>query len=107
MAENDGITNVNETLDCSLYANLIFANGIEYCFESGSCGQHDIFEDEQEFEEFTNEQATRKLYEYWKNYHLKEVTNEQEQEIMQLVEQLPTDYKEIENTIKSYLEKYV
>ena len=64
-------------------------------------------EDEEEFEEFTDEDATKKLYKYWKQYHLKEITDEQEKDINQLLEKLPTDYNEIENIIKTYLQKYV
>lgn len=107
MAADEGVNTLYDTLDCSLYSNLIDVDGVEYCFESSSCGQHDIFEDEEEFEEFTDEDATKKLYKYWKQYHLKEITDEQEKDINQLLEKLPTDYNEIENIIKTYLQKYV
>ena len=94
-------TNADEK-DCSLYNERIIVDGIEYAFESSSCGQCDIRG--AGIKEFTNKKAVEKLLNLWDNYQLKEISDEIAQEIEELVKTLDID---IEEKISEYISKYI
>lgn len=94
-------TNADEK-DCSLYNERIMADGIEYAFESASCGQHDIRKDG--VKEYVNKKAVEKLLNLWDEYHLKEISTEFAQEVEELVKTLDID---IEEKISEYIRKYI
>ena len=77
-------------IDCSCTDYEIYMpNGDTINFETGSCGQCDIRE-EPNFENtiFTDKEDVMKLLEFWDNFHLKEITEAQEQEINNLLNEL-------------------
>ena len=78
-------------IDCSCtdYEVDDMTNGDTINFETVACGQVDIRE-EPDFEKtvFTNKEAVMKLLEFWDNFHLKEITEVQEEEINNLLNEL-------------------
>ena len=78
-------------VDCSCtdYEVDDMPNGDTINFETESCGQVDIRR-EPDFENtiFTNKEAVMKLLEFWDNFHLKEITEVQEEEINNLLNEL-------------------
>ena len=64
-----------ETLDCSLYPELIEVDGKDYIFISTSCGQHDTRD---EVEEFVDKKLYDDIHELWDNYHLKNIEDNEE-----------------------------
>ena len=78
-------------IDCSCtdYEVDDMPNGDTINFETEGCGQIDIRE-EPDFEKtvFTNKEAVMKLLEFWDNFHLKEITEVQEEEINNLLNEL-------------------
>lgn len=106
MAEDGEIETLADERDCSLYSERIEVDGTEFAFESSTCGQYDIFESEDEtIIEFTDEESVKKLYDFWQKYHLKEITEDTEAEILQVIEKL--ENIGIENTIEYYVRKYI
>ena len=67
MADDMGI---DGAIDCSLYPETYTIDGIDWYFESMSCGQHDT---RGEMAEYVNEDAYNVLHELWDKYHLKQV----------------------------------
>jgi hypothetical protein len=107
MASDEGIDTIADEKDCSLFDSRIYVNGIEYAFESSSCGQHDIMEDE-EMVEFTKKELVLKMYEYWKQYHLKEVDGKVLADILETMQKLEEFDKystKAEEIIKNYVEE--
>ena len=80
-----------DIIDCSCtdYEVDDMTNGDTINFETVACGQVDIRE-ETDFEKtvFTNKEAVMKLLELWDNFHLKEITEVQEEEINNLLNEL-------------------
>lgn len=79
-----------DIIDCSCTDYEIdMPNGDTINFETESCGQCDIRR-EPDFENtiFTNKEAVFKLLEFWDNFHLKEITEAQEEEINNLLNEL-------------------
>ena len=78
-------------IDCSCtdYEVDDLTSGDTINFETVACGQVDIRE-ETDFENtiFTNKEAVMKLLEFWDNFHLKEITEVQEEEINNLLNEL-------------------
>ena len=78
-------------VDCSCtdYEVDDMPNGDTINFETVACGQVDIRK-EPSFENtvFTNKEAVMKLLELWDNFHLKEITEVQEEEINNLLNEL-------------------
>ena len=75
---DEAINNDNigmETLDCSLYPELIEVDGEDYIFISTSCGQHDTRD---EVEEFVDKKLYDDIHELWDNYHLKNIEDNEE-----------------------------
>ena len=87
----DSIYDYRDIIDCSCtdYEVDNMPNGDTINFETGSCGQVDIRE-EPDFKGtvFTNKEAVFKLLEFWNNFHLKEITEAQEEEINNLLNEL-------------------
>lgn len=102
MARDAGICTNADERDCSIYMKRIYVDGIEYAFESSSCGQHDIRKDG--VKEYTNKKAVEKLLNLWDLYHLKEVSDEITEEVEELAKTLDTD---IEEKISEYISKYI
>ena len=76
-------------IDCSCTDYEVDINGDTINFETVACGQVDIRE-EPDFKGtvFTNKEAIFKLLEFWDNFHLKEITEAQEEEINNLLNEL-------------------
>ena len=77
-------------IDCSCTDfEVSLPSGDTINFETGSCGQVDIRE-EPDFKGtvFTNKEAVMKLLELWDNFHLKEISKAQEEEINNLLNEL-------------------
>lgn len=87
----NSIYDYRDIIDCSCtdYEVDDMLNGDTINFETVACGQVDIRE-ETDFENtiFTNKEAVMKLLEFWDNFHLKEITEAQEQEINNLLNEL-------------------
>ena len=86
----NSIYDYRDIIDCSCTDfEVIVHNGDTINFETVACGQVDIRE-ETDFENtiFTNKEAVMKLLEFWDNFHLKEITEAQEQEINNLLNEL-------------------
>ena len=69
-------------IDCSCTDYEVDINGDTINFETVACGQCDIRR-EPDFENtiFTDKEAVMKLLEFWDNFHLKQITEAQEEEI--------------------------
>ena len=87
----NSIYDYRDIIDCSCtdYEVYDMPNGDTINFETESCGQCDIRR-EPDFENtiFTNKEAVMKLLEFWDNFHLKEITEAQEEEINNLLNEL-------------------
>lgn len=105
MAENEYISTNADEKDCSIYSNRIYVDGIEYAFESISCGQHDIRDEG--IKEYTNKAAVETLLDLWDNYHLKKVDDNIVEKVAQLQTELELDCVEEENKIAGYIKKYL
>ncbi len=77
-------------IDCSCTDfEVDMPNGDTINFETESCGQCDIRK-QPNFKNtvFTNKEAVFKLLEFWDNFHLKEISKAQEEEINNLLNEL-------------------
>ena len=76
------IYDYREVIDCSCTDYEVDINGDTINFETVACGQCDIRR-EPDFENtiFTDKEAVMKLLEFWDNFHLKQITEAQEEEI--------------------------
>lgn len=87
----DSIYDYRDIVDCSCTDYEIWFGevGDTINFETVACGQVDIRE-EPDFKGtvFTNKEAVMKLFELWDNFHLKEITEAQEEEINNLLNEL-------------------
>ena len=61
---------IDGAIDYSLFPEDYTIDGIDWYFESMSCGQHDT---RGEMAEYVNEDAYNVLHELWDKYHLKQV----------------------------------
>ena len=106
---------ITDFKDCSCtdYETTL-KNGQTINFETISCGQCDIRENKEEFENiiFTNKKAVLLLLDLWDDYHLKNIENnikEIEKKINIILESLKEyeryEHKNIENFIKKYIEE--
>lgn len=64
-----------ETLDCSLYPEIIEVDEKDYIFVSTSCGQHDTRD---EVEEFVDKKLYDDIHTLWDNYHLKNIEDNED-----------------------------
>ena len=96
-------------VDCSCtdYEVDDMPNGDTINFETVACGQVDIRE-ETDFENtiFTNKEAVMKLLELWDNFHLKEITEVQEEEINNLLNEL-APFEEWETKFEDFIKDNV
>ena len=85
----NSICDYRDIIDCSCTDYEVDINGDTINFETESCGQVDIRE-EPDFKGtvFTNKEAVMKLLELWDNFHLKEISMVQEEEINNLLNEL-------------------
>lgn len=75
---------IGDLMDCSLYPEVVESNeGIEYIFESGCCGQYDSRKD---VESYITQNGYNRLMAYWDKYHLKEIDEQTEKEIIILLD---------------------
>lgn len=96
----DECYDIRDAIDCSLYPEIIEVDGVEYCFESGSCGQHDTRE---EMEVYTNKAAYDLLHKLWDEHHLHKVDESVIAEVEALDETLSTINEE--EWIANYIEE--
>jgi hypothetical protein len=87
--------------DCSLYPEIIDVDGVDYYFESGSCGQHDTRGD---MKEYVNEDAYNLIHKLWDKYHLKNVSNVGE-DVTAIVDKLSKELSKVdeEEWIREYI----
>lgn len=85
MARDNG-TDVQDIVDCSLYSNIINVDGVDYYFESGSCGQCDTRE--YGMDEYVNQEAYNLLHELWDEYHLKKVGDDVVEKVNKIIDML-------------------
>lgn len=87
----DSVYDYRDIIDCSCtdYEVNDLPSGDTINFETVACGQVDIRE-EPDFKGtvFTNKQAVMKLLELWDDFHLKEISMVQEEEIESLLNEL-------------------
>jgi hypothetical protein len=95
----DECYDVRDALDCSLYPEIIDVDGINWYFESGSCGQHDTRKEG--MDEYVNQEAYDLLHELWDVYHLKKVDNDVVEKVNKLVDML----EEIDE--EAWIEDYI
>lgn len=81
-----------DTVDCSLYPEILDVDGEEYIFISSSCGQHDTRD---EVEEFVDEKLYNDIHEMWDNYHLKDIGDNEN--AMNLYKSVLDRMREIDN----------
>lgn len=106
MAEDQGIDTNADELDCSAYPVKIKVDGVQYAFESMSCGQHDIRDEG--LKECVSQSKVDALLYLWDNYHLKEIKTDN---LKDMIEDLQKDLFMSEETqqkiISMYIEKYI
>ena len=90
LAEENG-EDVTDTRDCSLYNETINIDGVEWYFQSGSCGQHDT---RGEMKAYTNRSAYNQIHGLWDKYHLKAV----DQAVIEKVNQIGKTLAKIDET---------
>lgn len=91
---------IYDIMDLSLYPELYIINDSEWYFESSSCGQHDTRE---EMEFYTNKEYYDKLHELWDKWHLEKITDDIENEVISIMEELCKVNEE--EWIKNYIEE--
>ena len=90
-----------DTVDCSLYSEILDVDGEEYIFISSSCEKHKT---KDEVEEFVDKQLYDDIHTLWENYHLKNI--EDNEEAMTLCKSVLDRMKEIdEEVIVDYIRK--
>jgi hypothetical protein len=95
----------HDVIDCSCTDYEIDHNEKTINFESTCGGQHDVRE-ENDFKDmtFTNKKMFDKIMYYWDNYHLKEVNEEQQEEIKKIMN---SDYSEYSDKFYEFIEKNI
>lgn len=98
-------TYYDDIVDCSCtYLQLDTKDGLVN-FETISCGQHNIKEDEFYNDiVFTDKEVVLELLDMWEQYHLKEFTTEQVTRLNELLDKLePYDYDTNEENVKEFV----
>ena len=77
--------------DCSCTDYEITVNDTKYNFDSTCSGQHDIRE-ESNFEDFiyTNKKAFNLIMKLWDNYHIKKLSDEENEKVDNMIEEINT-----------------
>ena len=107
-AKNDFVGSIydyRDIIDCSCtdYEVYNMPNGDTINFETVACGQVDIRE-EPDFKNttLTDKEAVMKLLELWDNFHLKEISKAQEQEINSILESM-SSYEPYEDKFEDFI----
>lgn len=90
-----------EIKDCSCTNYEIDYKNITINFETVGCGQHDV-RDDSDFEDmiFTDEKLFNNIMYYWNNFHLKEINDEQIEEIKKIMN---SKYEEKSNAFYEFI----
>lgn len=91
--------------DCSCTDYELEKDGVTFNFETTSCGQYDIREAD-DFQDmiFTNKEGFELLMKLWDNYHLKDITNNEEfKKDFEKMDKLLTDYEEYEEKAENFI----
>lgn len=80
-----GESTYEDLMDCSLYPYEVEANNGTYAFNSYSFGQLDPTE---KMEFYTNEKAFCDLIDFWKEFHISEIDEENMQKLMKVIHKL-------------------
>lgn len=100
----DECYDVRDAMDCSLYPEIIEVDGVNWYFESGSCGQHDTRKDG--MEEYTNKNAYDILHAIWDEYHLSDIRKHGgEANIRECIEDITKILSEIDE--KEWIKDYI
>ena len=102
----DYYSDYTEIRDCSCTNYELTNNEKTINFETSGCGQHDVREDS-DFEDmiFTDEKLFNDIMYYWDNFHLKQVSDEQIEEIKTLMASNFVEYSEdFETFIKNNID---
>lgn len=100
----NSIYDYRDIIDCSCTDYEVdMPNGDIINFETVAWGQCDIRE-EPDFKNtaFTNKEAVFKLLEFWDSFHLKEITEAQEQEINSILESM-SSYEPYEDKFEDFI----
>ena len=99
----NSICDYRDIIDCSCTDYEVDINGDIINFETVACGQVDIRE-EPDFKNtaFTDKEAVMKLLEFWDNFHLKEITEVQEEEINSILESM-SSYEPYEDKFEDFI----
>ena len=95
----------DDIVDCSCtYLQLDTKKGLVN-FETISCGQHNIKEDEFYNDiVFTNKEVVLELLDMWEQYHLKTITTEQVNRLNELLDKLePYNFDDNEANVKEFV----
>ena len=99
MADDIGI---DGAIDCSLYPETCTIDGIDWYFESVSCGQHDT---RGGMAEYVNEDAYNVLHKLWDAYHLRQIDSDVADTIEHIVHVLsPTN---TEDWIADFIHRHI
>lgn len=90
---------ITDFVDCSLYPEVVNVNGEDWMFESAGCGQLDTTGNMQTL---VDENSYNLLMDAWKTYHLKQLSNEIYQELVDAVANAYHDFDE-EVWIRNYI----
>ena len=77
-----------DRIDCSCTDYEFTFDNITYNFRTGGCGQHDIRDDSNEWQYVNNNVV--KLLKFWDQWHLKELTEESYQQLIELLQDMET-----------------
>lgn len=102
LINDDG--DIRTWIDCSLYPDYITIDGDDWYFESYCCCQHDP---RGSMKKIINVKLFNKLFDFWDNYHLKEITDEQFEEVSKLIDALYDTYDDEQEWIADYIHKNI
>lgn len=95
----------HDFIDCSCTDYEIDHNDVTINFDTISGGQYDVREDN-DFKDmiFTDKKMFNNIMYYWDKYHLKEITEEQEKEINEIMD---SKFKEYSDDFYEFIEKHI
>jgi hypothetical protein len=98
---------IESAVDISLFPYSFEVDGAEddVYFESGGCGQVDVFEGFGDGDLFVSEEFYNLIRDTWKEYHLNEIPEDKLEEMMELYEK--EKEKDTDSLIVKYLEKNI
>ena len=95
-------TSIDEIMDLSLYSNYINIDGAEWRFKSSGCGQQDT---RNNMNIYVNKKLYNRIIKLWDKYHLKEISEDIQEEIEKIITQL--EEIEEEQWIRDYIKMYI